>query len=97
MLIKEINGSKIALSLKFDAQNPWKDAAEKFAIGNEVTGTVARMTCAAQIHKRTEIRHILYNAFHNISLVDTLKQLSLDTSQTVSLPEMNIPTNPVWI
>ncbi len=44
VLIKEINGSKIALSLKFDDKNPWKDAAEKFAIGNEVTGTVARMT-----------------------------------------------------
>ena len=44
VLIKEINGIKIALSLKFDDKNPWKDAAEKFAIGNEVTGTVARMT-----------------------------------------------------
>ena len=44
VLIKEINGSKIALSLKFDDQNPWKDASEKFAIGNVVTGKVARMT-----------------------------------------------------
>ncbi|MBR6325809.1 MAG: 30S ribosomal protein S1 [Lachnospiraceae bacterium] len=44
VLIKEINGNKIALSLKFEDQNPWKDAAEKFAIGNIVTGKVARMT-----------------------------------------------------
>ncbi len=44
VLIKEINGSKIALSLKFDDANPWKDAAEKYAVGTEVTGTVARMT-----------------------------------------------------
>ena len=44
VLIKEINGSKIALSLKFDDQNPWKDAATKYAIGNVVTGKVARMT-----------------------------------------------------
>ena len=44
VLIKEINGSKIALSLKFDDANPWKDAATKYAVGNEVTGTVARMT-----------------------------------------------------
>ena len=44
VLIKEINGSKVALSLKFDDQNPWKDASEKFAIGNVVTGKVARMT-----------------------------------------------------
>ena len=44
VLIKEINGSKIALSLKFEDQNPWKDAATKYAIGNVVTGKVARMT-----------------------------------------------------
>ena len=35
---------KIALSLKFEDQNPWKDAATKYAIGNVVTGKVARMT-----------------------------------------------------
>ena len=44
VLIKEINGSKISLSLKFEDQNPWKDAATKYAIGNVVTGKVARMT-----------------------------------------------------
>ena len=44
VLIKEINGSKIALSLKFEDQNPWRDAATKYAIGNVVTGKVARMT-----------------------------------------------------
>lgn len=42
--IKDINGEKIALSLKFDDANPWAKAAEKYAIGNEVTGKVARMT-----------------------------------------------------
>jgi len=44
VLIKEIANSKIALSLKFDNANPWKDAAEKYAVGNVVTGVVARMT-----------------------------------------------------
>ncbi len=44
VLIKEINGSKIALSLKFDDANPWKDAADRYAVGTVVTGTVARMT-----------------------------------------------------
>ena len=44
VLIKEINGSKIALSLKFDEANPWRDAAVKYAVGNVVTGKVARMT-----------------------------------------------------
>ncbi len=42
--IKDINGEKIALSLKFDDNNPWAKAAEKYAIGTEVTGKVARMT-----------------------------------------------------
>ncbi|MCI5954901.1 MAG: 30S ribosomal protein S1 [Lachnospiraceae bacterium] len=44
VLIKEISGNKIALSLKFDDANPWKDAASKYAVGNIVTGKVARMT-----------------------------------------------------
>jgi len=42
--IKDIQGNKIALSMKFDNENPWKDAESKFAIGNMVTGKVARMT-----------------------------------------------------
>ncbi|HKM05210.1 MAG TPA: 30S ribosomal protein S1 [Lachnospiraceae bacterium] len=44
VLIKDISGNKIALSLKFDNANPWKEAASKYAVGNEVTGRVARMT-----------------------------------------------------
>ena len=44
VLIKDIDGTKVALSLKFDDSNPWKDAATKYAVGNEVTGKVARMT-----------------------------------------------------
>ena len=44
VLIKEINGDKIALSLKFPEENPWLTAAEKFAVGNVVEGKVARMT-----------------------------------------------------
>ena len=43
-LIKDINGEKIALSMKFPETNPWADAAEKYAVGNVVTGKVARMT-----------------------------------------------------
>ncbi len=44
VLIKDINGDKIALSLKFPEENPWLIAAEKFAVGNVVKGKVARMT-----------------------------------------------------
>ena len=42
--IKDIQGEKIALSMKFPELNPWKDADVKFAVGTEVTGKVARMT-----------------------------------------------------
>ena len=44
VLIKDIQGEKIALSLKFEDTNPWLTAAEKYAVGNVVEGKVARMT-----------------------------------------------------
>lgn len=44
VLIKDISGDKIALSLRFPDENPWKDAASKYAIGNVIKGKVARMT-----------------------------------------------------
>jgi len=44
VLIKDINGEKIALSLKFPDQNPWLTAEEKYAAGTIVTGRIARMT-----------------------------------------------------
>lgn len=44
VLVKSIDGSKIALSRKFDNENPWKDATDKYAVGNVVKGKVARMT-----------------------------------------------------
>jgi ribosomal protein S1 len=44
VLIKDINGDKIALSLKFEDENPWLTAAQKYAPGNVVEGVVARMT-----------------------------------------------------
>ena len=43
VLIKEIAGNKIALSMKFENENPWKDSEVKYAVGNIVTGKVARM------------------------------------------------------
>ena len=42
--IKDIAGGKIALSCKFEDENPWKDAESRFAVGNVVTGKIARMT-----------------------------------------------------
>lgn len=42
--IKEINGDKIALSMKFPGENPWEKAAVKYTVGSIVSGKVARMT-----------------------------------------------------
>ncbi|MDO5100638.1 MAG: bifunctional 4-hydroxy-3-methylbut-2-enyl diphosphate reductase/30S ribosomal protein S1 [Eubacteriales bacterium] len=44
VLIKEINGEKIALSLKFPEENPWEIAAARYSAGSVVRGRVARMT-----------------------------------------------------
>ena len=44
VLVKDIDGKKIALSMKFPEKNPWVTAAEKYAVGRIVTGKVARMT-----------------------------------------------------
>ncbi len=44
VFIKDIKETKIALSRKFPEENPWNDAATKFAPGTILTGRVARMT-----------------------------------------------------
>ena len=44
VLVKDIKGDRIALSLKFPEKNPWMIAEEKYAEGNVVEGKVARMT-----------------------------------------------------
>lgn len=43
VLIKDIKEDKIALSLKFEDQNPWLNADQKYAVGAVVSGRVARM------------------------------------------------------
>lgn len=44
VMIKDIVDTKIALTLKLEENNPWKNASEKYSIGTVVTGKVARMT-----------------------------------------------------
>lgn len=44
VLVKDINDTKVALSLKFPESNPWANATEDYAVGNIITGRVARMT-----------------------------------------------------
>ena len=44
VFVKEIKDDKIALSKKFEDENPWADAETRFAVGTVVKGKVARMT-----------------------------------------------------
>ncbi len=44
VIIKEIKGEKIALSAKFDENNPWLNVENKYSVGTVVKGKVARMT-----------------------------------------------------
>ncbi len=44
VLIKDIKGNKIALSLKFEDENPWLTAAERYPVGTILEGRIARMT-----------------------------------------------------
>lgn len=44
VMIKDIAESKIALTMKLDENNPWKNADEKYQVGTVITGKVARMT-----------------------------------------------------
>lgn len=44
VLVKDINETKVALSLKFPETNPWANSADDFAVGTVITGRVARMT-----------------------------------------------------
>lgn len=43
VMIKEIKDDKIALTRKFPDENPWVLALTKYAVGNVVTGKVARL------------------------------------------------------
>ena len=72
--IKEIKGDKIALSLKFDDTNPWINASEKYAVGNVVTGKIARMTA--------------FGAFVELEQgVDALLHVSQISNEHVEKPE----------
>lgn len=44
VMIKDIQDTKIALTMKLEENNPWRDAADKYGVGTVITGKVARMT-----------------------------------------------------
>ena len=72
--IKEINGDKIALSLKFEDTNPWANASEKFAVGVVVTGKVARMTDLVLLLKLNQaLMH--YYMYHRLQIITLISHL----------------------
>lgn len=72
--IKEIKGEKIALSLKFEDENPWVKAADKYTVGSVVTGKIARMT--------------VFGAFVELEPgVDALLHVSQISNEHVAKPE----------
>ena len=44
VFVKDINGTKIALSCKFPDEDPWANAIKNHPVGSTVKGNVARMT-----------------------------------------------------
>ena len=44
VMIKDIQDTKIALTMKLEENNPWRDAADKYGVGTVIDGKVARMT-----------------------------------------------------
>ena len=44
VMITDIQDTKIALTMKLEENNPWRDAADKYGVGTVIDGKVARMT-----------------------------------------------------
>ncbi|HIU79257.1 MAG TPA: 30S ribosomal protein S1 [Candidatus Avilachnospira avicola] len=73
VMIKEINGDKIALTRKFPDENPWVLALTKYAVGNIVRGRVARLAD--------------FGAFVNLEPgIDALLHVSQISSERVEKP-----------
>ena len=73
VMIKEINGDKIALTRKFPDENPWVLALTKYAVGNIVRGRVARLAD--------------FGAFINLEPgIDALLHVSQISSERVEKP-----------
>jgi len=92
VFVKEINGSKIALSRKFADENPWVDAETKFAKGNVVTGKVARMTdFGAFIELETGIDALLHvSQISRNHIEKPADVLSVGQEVTAEILEFNI-------
>ena len=83
---------KISLSMKFKDENPWNDAAEKYAVGNIVTGRVARMTdFGAFIELETGVDALLHVSQISVKHVEKPSDvLSVGEEVTAKVTDLNL-------
>jgi len=83
---------KISLSMKFEDENPWNDAASKYAVGNIVTGRVARMTdFGAFIELETGVDALLHVSQISVKHVEKPSDvLSVGEEVTARVTDLNL-------
>jgi ribosomal protein S1 len=83
---------KISLSMKFKDENPWNDAEEKYAVGNIITGRVARMTdFGAFIELETGVDALLHVSQISVKHVEKPSDvLSVGDEVTAKVTDLNL-------
>ena len=97
VLVKAIDGNRIALSMKFPEENPWKDAEEKFAVGTVVTGKVARMTdFGAFVELESGVDALLHVSQISRERVEKPQDvLSIGQEITAKVVDLNVDANKI--
>lgn len=89
-IIKE--KKKISLSMKFSDENPWNDAEVKYAVGNVVSGKVARMTdFGAFVELETGVDALLHVSQISVKHVEKPSDvLKVGDSVTAKITDLNL-------
>lgn len=97
VMIKDISENKIALTLKLEENNPWKNAAEKYQVGTLITGKVARMTdFGAFVELEEGIDALLHVSQISIEHVEKPSDvLSVGQEITAKIVDFNVETKKI--
>jgi ribosomal protein S1 len=89
-IIKE--KKKISLSMKFSDENPWNEAEVKYAVGNVVTGKVARMTdFGAFVELETGVDALLHVSQISVKHVEKPSDvLKVGDTVTAKITDLNL-------
>lgn len=89
-IIKE--KKKISLSMKFSDENPWNDAEVKYAVGNVVSGKVARMTdFGAFVELETGVDALLHVSQISVKHVEKPSDvLKVGDAVTAKITDLNL-------